>query len=338
MLSRLSPPQEYESAFRHSMKSQANSMSLSRKDLILARRVVFRWLPVHNSNDLVIGSWYFVYGSIIFTLISIVPLFNVNSPFWPKASFGSVSNAELIVLSLFFIFSGVFFAIGSLAFVRALRDYEDKVAPLFGNWKHLSTDELLGAWLYLLAMCPYPPYVAVYIYNTPSDPTLWIGLAAALFFVYAMYLFVKACYPTYRSSHSGATPDNIATAFGSSSCACLPRTLVCICGSETSLVVHVQNDWLIGCWVFYFGSLLFTLALLLRSIQAIRLNQSALIVYYVVDTFDFLLFTVGCAYFCAGSYPAAMDLDLASPKSSFASIQQAGFSNREDLQSSFNKI
>jgi uncharacterized integral membrane protein len=71
-----------------------------------------RFLPIFSSNDLVAGSWYFVYGSILFTLISIVPLININSSYWPARSFGDFTSAELIVMALLFILSGVLFTVG----------------------------------------------------------------------------------------------------------------------------------------------------------------------------------------------------------------------------------
>ena len=86
-------------------------------------------------------------------------------------------------------------------------------------------------------------------------------------------------------------------------CVCLPQCLQLVCGINTKLTIHVQNDWLVGCWIFFIGSALLTLALILRTIQATNDQNDALIVLYAIETFDFLLFTIGCAYFCAGSYP-----------------------------------
>lgn len=53
------------------------------------------------------------------------------------------------------IFSGFFFTLGSIAFVRAFE--EPPKRPIFYWYKHCQTDELLGAWLFLVGTIPAVP-------------------------------------------------------------------------------------------------------------------------------------------------------------------------------------
>ena len=56
-------------------------------------RGAFLWLPVRYENDLVHGSWWFVWGSLMSTLIPIIPLLDINLHFF--------SSAEHTVLNAF---------------------------------------------------------------------------------------------------------------------------------------------------------------------------------------------------------------------------------------------
>ena len=92
---------------------------------------------------------------------------------------------------------GLFFTLGSLAFVRAFE--EPPLPPMF-KYKHLGTDELVAAWLFLFGTIPALPYSAMWFINYPSE-VLYIGyLAASGTFVFCTYLFVLACYPSDKVS------------------------------------------------------------------------------------------------------------------------------------------
>jgi hypothetical protein len=87
-----------------------------RKDIILARRGVFRWLPVACSNDLVHGSWYYVWGSVLCVVIPVFPLLLLFEEVWtvddaeedeqksslPRAAHASVYGM-LIVLGVLYV-------------------------------------------------------------------------------------------------------------------------------------------------------------------------------------------------------------------------------------------
>ena len=43
----------------------------TRRERIIRKRVVYKWLPVLFANDLVHGSWWFIVGSLYITVIKI---------------------------------------------------------------------------------------------------------------------------------------------------------------------------------------------------------------------------------------------------------------------------
>jgi hypothetical protein len=162
-----------------------------RKDRILSRRGSFHALPVGFSNDLVHGSWWFVLGSIVATIIPIVPLVDLFYPFWPHSS-SSLPLFDDVWCFVLLIISGFFFTLGSLAFVRAVEEPPKK--PLFSSY-HLATDELLAAWLFLLATIPFVPFIGVYVYYNRHVYVYWGCLVGSILFVVATYFFVLSCYP-----------------------------------------------------------------------------------------------------------------------------------------------
>eukprot|EP01035_Chromulina_nebulosa_P019784 gene19784-25724_t len=117
------------------------------KQGILNRRVVFKWLPVKFKNDLIHGSWWFVFGSLFVTAVAIFVLLATYYDTILGDDDSILSKQEFRVAWILLVMSGVFFTLGSLAFVRAMNDPPMK--PLFRCY-HISTDELLGSWLFLL--------------------------------------------------------------------------------------------------------------------------------------------------------------------------------------------
>lgn len=170
--------------------------AMSREEVIIRRRGAFKWLPVFCSNDLVHGSWWFVWGSIVMAGTSIFPLIqNQVSDLHQEDDMLPASDFDL-QWSLMIVV-GVFFTFGSAAFVRAFD--EPPKPPLFKEYKHLQTDELLGAWMFLFGTVPAVPYILIYFFIDPSF-LYFVGLVLAIIFVYASWLFVKGCYPTDKVS------------------------------------------------------------------------------------------------------------------------------------------
>ena len=97
------------------------------------------------------------------------------------------------------IISGIFFTLGSIAFVHAFEEPPKKA--FFAEFKHAQTDELLGAWLFLLGTMPAVPYMLVFFSISPSA-FYFFGLIAAVVFVLGSGLFVVSCYPNDKVSRS----------------------------------------------------------------------------------------------------------------------------------------
>lgn len=244
-------------------------------------------LPVYCSNDLVHGSWWFVLGSVITTLIPIVPLVDLFYPFWKSTPHLPIlSDAATFGL---LIASGFFFTIGSLAFVRATE--EPPLPPLFANVSvHLETDELLAAWLFLVATIPYPIFIAVYIHFNPHVLFYWGILFISLMFVVATYFFVLTCYP---SSNDGVKNLQIA-----------PQLARYLFGEHCWINKHLSNDWLASTWLFFYGTLLMTLGSLWMLVEEVYYGGSELEIFdWAGSTIDAFIFLIGSVYFVAGSYP-----------------------------------
>ena len=102
------------------------------------------FLPVYFDNDLIHGSWWFVIGSILIIFFSIITLYNSYHNYDPLGEDDShLSNQRYQAIWWCTLISGLFFTLGSLAFVRAM--YETPpMRPLFPKMYHISSDELLG--------------------------------------------------------------------------------------------------------------------------------------------------------------------------------------------------
>lgn len=164
---------------------------LRKNDVILLRRGAFRWMPVGFSNDLVYGSWWFVSGSILMTLSPIYPLYEKFERNYEQTD-DLLPESDFYSIWILMIICGVFFLLGSLAFTRAFN--EPPLKPLFADFKHLQTDELLASWCYLFGMMPFMPYMFIFFIDT-SEAIYFFGFLGALLFTYASYLGVISCYP-----------------------------------------------------------------------------------------------------------------------------------------------
>ena len=133
-----------------------------------------------------------VWGSLLSAIFSCVPLAQSYESFYSQHD-DLLPAVDFELTWSLLIFSGVVYALGSLAFVRAFE--EPPKQPLFYYFKHLQTDELLGGWLFLIGTIPSVPYSLIYMFIAPSA-TYFFALLASIFFVFATLLFVRACYPT----------------------------------------------------------------------------------------------------------------------------------------------
>lgn len=163
----------------------------TKEEVLIKRRGALTWLPVYCSNDLVHGSWWFVWGSLGCVIFAIIPIIDIYSTKFNLVE-ESIPEKFFDATWALLIFSSFAFGLGSLAFVRAFE--EPRQRPLFWWYKHLQNDELLGAWLFLLGTVPAVPYALIFFFLQP-DVMYFGAIVCSIVTVLATALFVKACYP-----------------------------------------------------------------------------------------------------------------------------------------------
>ena len=92
-----------------------------------------------------------VWGSLLTAIFSLIPLIQDYESFYHQHD-DLLPMVDFKITWSLLVFSGVAFTIGSLAFVRAFE--EPPKQPLLHNFRHFQTDELLGAWFFLLGTVP----------------------------------------------------------------------------------------------------------------------------------------------------------------------------------------
>jgi hypothetical protein len=204
-----------------------------------------------------------------------------------NTSLGAFANASTWV---FLIISGLFYTIGSFAFVRAFSN--PPRAPLF-TWRHFETDELLGCWCNFLGTAPSIFYCLVYLYYEPHQLVYWAGLFASFLFTGATAFFVYSTYgeteETRRARElAGKEPIH------------LMRSVFKKVGLR-KYIIHVNNDWLTACWFFFFCSFIWAFGSFVLLLADTANERQAFI--YSTSLLDAILFTLGSAYFVSGSYP-----------------------------------
>jgi hypothetical protein len=221
--------------------------AMSKAQVIVARRGAFRWLPVLCSNDLEHGSWWFVWGSLLTALCAIYPIYTKeaqhnqhNDDFLPATDF-DLTWALVII-------SGVFFTFGSLAFVRAFS--EPPQEPLLKDYKHFQTDELLGAWFFLLGTFPAIPYMLIFFLIQPNA-FYFFSLIAAIVFVLASYLFVAACYPSDKVRFFFSYIFVVIYIMQKHENMILPL-FIRIFGPQVFIIKHLANDWMVNSFLSSF--------------------------------------------------------------------------------------
>lgn len=258
---------------------------------IRTARGAFKFLPVYTENDLVHGSWWMVWGSLLGVFICVIPLMDLYLHFFVLPVNTSLAAFSSSITWIMCIISSVFFTLGSWIFVRAFKD--PAPPPLFGNWYHLQTDELLGAWVFLLAMLPMIPYSIEYIRNYPTQVVYWGMLIMSVIFTAGSAFFVYCCYPSVQQLQRHETEI------------VLP-IFVRIFGPRSWTLKHVQTDWLAACWFCVYGCLLWAIGSWYFCIIAENGRQ---IFVWVSSLVDAVLFLIGTAYYVAGSYPMHKEID-----------------------------
>lgn len=163
-------------------------------------RGVFKFLPYYFSNDLVFGSWLFVYGSAFSTIIPVFPLIDIYFPLFHEPNNSELRALSQVLTWVLLILSGAFFTVGSLVFVRA---FEIPRKPPLLKIKYADTDEVVAAWLYLFGAIPSLPYVLVYCAENPRATLYWAGFVMSFLFVVASVLFVYVSFPSANEASGG---------------------------------------------------------------------------------------------------------------------------------------
>jgi hypothetical protein len=77
-----------------------------------------------------------------------------------------------------------------------------------------------------------------------------------------------------------------------------------LCISEKHIGFHLANDWLAGCWLLLWITMVLTLGCFVLMVDAINQRDALLTFIYATSWTENIMFTLGCAYFVSGSYPA----------------------------------
>jgi hypothetical protein len=237
------------------------------------------------------GSWWMVWGSIAGTVIPIVPLADIWAHFFTYDYSNEVHEFDESATWVFCIVSGIFSIVGSYMFVRAFK--EPMPPPLFPHFKHTATDELVAAWLFLLAALPLVPYTLTFLLVEPHIVTYWMNFIASVFSIVGSIFFVYTCYPSKDNHHSHEA--NAAT----QSHVMLPY-FVKVFGEGHWILRHVQTDWLASTWFIFWSIALFAIGCYFLMIASTNMRQFYLWFTTFIDMFMFL---IGSAYYCAASYP-----------------------------------
>jgi hypothetical protein len=256
---------------------------MTRQEVIIHRRGYFLWMPVLFSNDLVHGSWWFTFGSLVTALFAIYPLVHFHGKATQHDD--TLPAADFEATWGILIVCGFLFTAGSLAFVRAFEEPPRK--PLLHDYKHFQTDELLGAWLFLAGTVPSIPYMLIYFIIKPSA-FYFFGLCAAVVFSYGTYLFVASCYPNDKKHQNYILPF-----------------MTRVFGPKLWVVKHLANDWLAGTWFFFWANAFMVFGSLIMLFAALALNNTAQIFIWFTGLLTSIIFQIGSMYFVSGSYPHA---------------------------------
>jgi hypothetical protein len=211
------------------------------------------------------------------TLICIITLVELHLKFFDVPEKTAVKAFDESLTWVLLILSNFFFTVGSWVFIRyflsqiAFSNYlfvfdratllicimpmlhgfcrafkEPIPPPLLPSWRHFRTDELLGSWLFFIAMLPAIPYSLVFIKYNPHRMAYWGVFFAALLSVGASGFFVYTSYPSTGIGKDGEI--RIVSPY-----------IVWMMGKNSRIRKHVETDWLAACWFFYWSSWLLVL-------------------------------------------------------------------------------
>lgn len=326
------PIEEFRSSFAATWH-KVESMRLIRGARI--RRSHFSMLPSPPSEqtDLVWGSWWFVWGSVLQGLIPIVPLVSLFVGFWETASSYLPMGAHIVVYVLQVVV-GAFFTVGSYAFLRAVHPslqsepfFNPTKGPISGLRKLVMTDELWGMQCLLLGiLCGIPIFSLFVAYSSGAQSDFWmLVLATNVVFVLVACFGVKIAMP--RPNNSEEESHDLLASY----------LLRCL-GHIKWLAPHIANDMLVLSWGMYIGCILALIASIGLLVVAVHHGGSSREIYdYSLNGIDMVLFLIGSLYFTAGWYvihPEDPTTPLSSPKDNSSSSSPRVRERETELSSS----
>lgn len=274
----------------------------SKNERIVRRRGVFKWLPVGFANDLQYGSWYLVVGCVLCILIPAMPLISLyltpSARFWPTADAFTFPLEKHTAVYALLCGCGFFNTLGSLFLVRA---FSDPIPEPF-NSSVIPNDEVLASWLFFLGILPSIPLVAVYVMEFPDNYEYRAALVFCVIVSVVMLFFVYLVYPSKEK-----VPFELIS----------PLLHRC-CSPTRGIFRHVENDWLIFCWLVVIGSVCATVGSIMVMIYYASFGNRFGIFNFATGAFDCLLFLIASMYYVTGSYTVtALDrkhnTDIESP-------------------------
>jgi hypothetical protein len=283
---------DQQSAMRKSiMRAMDKFDKRSTKEKVIAKRGALHWLPVrHWRNDLIHGSWWFIIGSVLFMLSSIIVVINSDINRIHMGTDDSILNereydATWVLMSI----SGFFYTLGSVAFMRAV--HEDPPMRPLSSWYHFQSDELLGSWFFVFGTLPFIPYCLIYLSASDGSYEYFGALIIVILGCLGCLLFVRGCYPT--GSSEVARRQFVQP--------CLHCFLYCCC-TKRFLERHLANDWLTGTWIILIGTILAVIGSFMALVYYLAVYNSLLVYIFATGLVYNIAFMIGSAYFVAGSY------------------------------------
>ena len=157
-----------------------------------------------NRALLIVSAFFFTLGSFAFARSFFLYNFFIFDFFY---AFRAFEEPSLQVSSLLLtLYATCLIAITTLCFYVCM--FLSIYQPLFPGFKHLASDELMGAWSFLLGTIPAVPYTLVFWIYDPTNVIYLGAFVMSIVFVIATYLFVLGCYPSDKvTSHIRLTVD-----------------------------------------------------------------------------------------------------------------------------------
>ena len=283
-------------------EEEENDLKEYPTSVLRKHRVVFKWLPIAFSNDMVHGSWWFVAGSFISFLIPIIPIYDILDPTHSIFNVPVDKSIPLfanILTWIILMISGFFFTVGSYVFLRSFE--VPPVDPLLKGCRLCHSDEIFASWLFFLAVIPAVPFVGVYLSYDLMSMNNWVMMIGAVMFVLMSALMVQSSY-----QERNAAPK-------------LLPLIIRVFGPKQYIKTHCATDWLVSMWVTYYVSLIGTIGCIGIWLLTSQDGNNRQAYTYLTGAIDSLVFTVGSAYYLAGSYEPVHEHRLLSPRNSITS-------------------